>query len=75
MLCFQLTDEQVKKLRKWQDTHKCKFRVKGGTLRYVGSFGGEDTFCFTPTSIGGMFTVVRCACGAEVDLTEDFSKW
>lgn len=75
MLIFKITDSQERKLKEWQGQHPCKFRKPGGTFRYTGSFGGADTFHFTPTSIGGVLVTAHCACGAEIDLTEDFSNW
>lgn len=63
--------EREHELKAWQQNHPCKFRrADFGGARYAGSFGGADTFCFTPLSIGSAIVKVRCACGAELDLTE-----
>lgn len=69
MLHFELSDVQMGKLKTWQETHPCKYR-KPGFGRYVGTFGGADTFLFTPLSVGTVIVQVHCACGAELDLTE-----
>ena len=64
---FVLDDEQEKKVRDWQNSHKCAFRQADGSRR-GGSFGDLETYCFVPTSIGTI-VVVKCACGAEIDVT------
>lgn len=69
MLHFTISNEKEACLKEWQNNHECKFRVSGG-WRYVGSIGGADTFKFIPTSIGDVITVVECACGARIDITE-----
>ena len=53
--------------------HDCKFFDDGSGSSKTGAIGGRLTFCFTVTSIG-VVAVVRCACGAEADVT-DFSAW
>ena len=69
---FELTEEQQKKYKEWADTHECPYRTQD-ELRYVGAIGGADVFCFTPTGLG-VITKVKCACGAEIDLT-DYDLW
>ena len=69
---FELTEEQQKKYEEWASTHECPYRTQG-ELRYVGAIGGADAFCFTPTGLG-IITVVKCACGAEINLT-DYDLW
>lgn len=69
---FELTEEQQKKYKEWAATHECPYRTRG-EWRYVGAIGGEDTFCFTPTGLGKIIKV-KCACGAEIDLT-DYDLW
>ena len=74
---FELTEEELKKYKEWADTHECKFRTQPSwahkPLRYVGDIGGEDEFCFTPTGLG-VITKVKCACGAEINLT-NYDLW
>lgn len=67
MIRFILDDEQEKKVRDWQKNHECKYRMPDGARR-GGAFGDIETYCFVPTSIG-IVTVVKCACGAEIDVT------
>ena len=66
---FALDDEQEELLREWQKNHDCKFRRDDG-YRDGGTFGGIDTFTFIPTSVE-MVTLVKCACGAELDLSPE----
>lgn len=66
---FTLNDEQEELLRDWQNNHDCKYRRENG-YRDAGTFGGADTFTFIPTSIE-MVTLVKCACGAEIDLSPE----
>ncbi len=67
MMKFILDDEQEKKVRDWQKHHTCAYRTANGSRR-GGSFGDIETYCFVPTSIG-IIAVVKCACGAEIDVT------
>ena len=69
MLTFQLNDEQEQNYRNWANNHDCKYYVREFGGRYVGAFGGADTFIFVPTNTG-MLAKVRCACGKEL-LLED----
>ena len=74
---FELTEKEYQKYLEWADTHECKFRIKkewmSKSLRYVGAIGGADTFCFTPTGLGTAVKV-KCACGAEINLT-NYDEW
>ena len=74
---FELTEKEYQKYTEWADTHECKFRIKkewmSKPMRYVGPIGGEDTFCFTPTGLGTAVKV-KCACGAEINLT-NYDEW
>lgn len=68
---FEITSHEVLKLKALLAVHdeSCKFAdpMKGGAI------GGRLTYCFTNTSIG-MITIIRCACGEEIPLT-DFEEW
>jgi hypothetical protein len=65
---FILSPEELKRIKEWDDSHKCKI-----TNKYVGAVGGRLTYSFTPTGMG-MITIVKCACGKKLDLT-DCSSW
>ena len=67
MIQFTLDDEQEQKVRDWQKNHICKFRQPDGNRR-GGSFGDIETYSFVPTSLG-VVSVVKCACGSEIDVT------
>lgn len=71
MMTFTLSDWQEARYKTWVREHQCKYYRKDFGGRYVGACGGADTFIFVPTSIG-IVQRVRCACGAELDLTEQF---
>lgn len=66
---FTLSSKQKEKYDEWRRNHECPFRKDG--FRYVGAIGGADTFHITGTGLGYIVSV-DCACGAELDLTEDF---
>lgn len=66
---FTLSSKQKEKYDEWIKAHECPFRKDG--FRYVGAIGGADTFYITGTGLGYIVSV-DCACGAELDLTEDF---
>lgn len=59
------------KFQKWIAEHDktCKFADPAK----CGASGGRLTYSFTPTSLG-LIQKVRCACEAEVDLT-DYESW
>ncbi len=63
---FELTSEEVERIRKWDKNHFC-------TLTTEGAIGGRLTYSFTPTGLG-VVTEVECACGAKIDLT-DYDSW
>ena len=65
MICFTLTDEQESKYRAWAENHGCKYYDKSFGGRYVGAFGGADTFIFIPPNTG-MLAEVKCACGEKL---------
>ena len=70
---FKVTGEQEKQAQKFMLTHDCSCRKDEDGWPYVGAIGGATTFCFTPTGLGDIL-VVKCTCGAEVNLT-DFDSW
>ncbi len=65
---FILSDEQKKQASEWLQKHYEECPVK-----YCGAIGGPITWKFTPTSIG-VVTVIVCACGAKVDIS-DYDDW
>ncbi len=69
VLYFELSNTQDEKLKAWQKTHSCKYS-KLRFERYIGIFGGADTFLFMPSSVGSVIVQIQCACGAELDLTD-----
>lgn len=71
MLKFIISDTQHEKLKEWQKDHDCPLYDAELGCRYVGAAGGADTYIFNPTGLGEIVKV-RCSCGAEIDLTEDF---
>jgi hypothetical protein len=61
---FTLSAAKMEKFDKWR---KDKNKKKGEV--YVGAAGGAYEFVFIPTGLGTI-TIVRCADGEEIDLTE-----
>lgn len=76
LMQFNLTDDESIKMADWLIAHnsKCKY-YDDGTKPYnpVGAIGGRLTYSFTPTGLG-VITIIKCACGAEIDLT-DYESW
>ena len=70
-MIFQLDKDEITRLNEWYAEHKKTCRY--GKPENQGAIGGALTFSFTQTSIGCV-TEVRCACGAEEDLT-DYKMW
>jgi hypothetical protein len=71
MLQFIITDEQQKKIKKWDNPetgHRCTLK-QDNKGKYAGAIGGHLSYSFTPTSIGEIVKVT-CACGAELDVTD-----
>lgn len=64
---FLLDGNERKKLEKWECYKKCKNKKSEGTI------GGRLTYSFTPTGLG-VVTIVCCACGNKINLT-DFNSW
>jgi hypothetical protein len=64
---FKIENED--KLEEWISTHRCQFTKPGST----GAIGGRLTYMFTPTGLG-CISIVRCACGGEIDCT-NYDKW
>ena len=68
---FDLPVEKHSVLEKWIKTHKCKLKDPSKQ----GAIGGRFTYQFTPTSMG-IITVVKCACGKDLDLDlTDYKSW
>jgi hypothetical protein len=65
---FRLESEDVEKLNEWDKKHKkvCK-------LNKECAIGGRLSFIFIPTGLG-IDTIVQCACGEQLNLT-DVSDW
>jgi len=63
---FETTPEQDETVRAWTKDHGCN-------LNGVGAIGGGLSYEFTPASIG-VVTLVKCACGNELDLT-NYDSW
>lgn len=59
---FELNIEEIKKLREWEQNHKCSARGRS-------SCGGETTISFTPTSIG-VAVEATCICSAKIEIRE-----
>lgn len=77
MSTFTLTDEEDAKIAEWRTEHRpnCDFytEANGFPEIYVGAIGGGITYSFTPTGLGTI-TIARCACGAEIDVT-NYDMW
>jgi len=65
---FTVPDEDEVKANKWVRDHKKVCKVTD-----VGAIGGKYTWSFTQTSLG-CITILKCACGEEINLT-DFESW
>ena len=59
---FELSKEEEKMVREWEENHKCTERNKS-------CCGGEITYSFTPTSIGTAVDAV-CVCGQSLTVRE-----
>ena len=71
---FTVHDEEATNLRRWLDTHQCKYWCPSGERAgKVGAIGGAMTYSFTHTTLGTV-TKASCACGAEYDAT-DYESW
>lgn len=65
---FEISEKSMQTYRRWRKEHDkiCPYLK-------TGSAGGRLSFCFTPNGLG-IETVVRCACGKYVNIT-DSSEW
>jgi hypothetical protein len=64
---FTLTDDEILTLREWDRAgHDC-------TITTEGAIGDRLTYQFTPTGLG-IIKVVKCACGAKLNLT-NYEDW
>jgi len=73
---FSLDGVELEKFRTWEAAHDrtCKFYDDGTSPACPsGAIGGRMTYCFTPTGLGNI-TVIKCLCGAKVNVT-DFESW
>lgn len=69
---FQLTKQEVQRLKEWDELHIITHH--GGKDPDNTPIGGRLTFEFTPTSLG-VIVQVRCACKQDTcDLT-DYDAW
>jgi hypothetical protein len=59
---FWVDKDQSEQMIKFADSHSHCQR---------GAIGGAITYCFSPTSLG-VVMVVKCHCGAELDVTKYF---
>ncbi len=66
---FELDKEQQEKVKDFKNSHECKLSTNDFGPRYVGAIGGSTTYSFTPTGLG-VITIVKCACGKEIDITD-----
>ncbi len=64
---FKINDEQQVKICDWDSKHYCSLKGNSGTI------GGRLSYIFNPTSLG-TGVIVRCGCGAEIDVTE-YENW
>jgi len=62
-----LSEDDKVKTNEWDENHNCKLKDQSVAI------GGRLTYCYTPTGLG-VITVVKCACGEKIDLTE-YSLW
>ena len=67
-MVFTIEPYEQKVLADWLAQHKDFCTVTDG-----GAAGGSLTYQFTPTGIG-MATIVECACGQSVNIT-DYEQW
>lgn len=63
---FYTSNNQEEEIINWTKEHKC-------SVTYTGATGGGITYSFTPTGIG-IITIVTCACGSKIDVTE-YDGW
>lgn len=72
---FYLDEYEQKELDKWNAEHYPRCTMGGGSdsISPCGAIGGRLTYCFTPTDLG-ITTVIKCACGEEVNVT-NFDEW
>jgi len=72
---FNLTLEQLEKVRKWERAIDKKVAKKQGRKEaYYGATGGSMTYCFTPTSIGMVIKVKHGFTNEEIDLS-NYEDW
>lgn len=64
---FVLSETEVKKMNDWLKSHNETCPNAGSKKQ--GAIGGRLTYYFTPTTLG-VFSSVKCVCGAEEFLTD-----
>jgi len=69
MIQFELTEEEFKIFKVWDDEHKktCPLYMNDGAI------GGRLSFKFRPTGLGPI-TTIECNCGKKICVT-DSTKW
>ncbi len=70
-MVFKLDEKELTEYRKWIEEHD-KTCPHADPMKQ-GAIGGRLTYTFTPTSLG-VITIVKCACGEEINLT-DTDSW
>ena len=84
---FYLDEKQLKQLHDWQQEHEKTCKIfntpmypdlpiddpRQHKMNPGGTIGGVYSFIFVPNSIGEV-QVVKCACGADINLT-DYDSW
>jgi len=68
-LTFTVGGSAALRFKKWQELHRATCSLGGAPS----TVGDRETWTFTPTSLG-VICKVRCACGAELDLTV-YENW
>ena len=68
---FILSKDEHERLEWWTNIHN---RTCPLIETPIPKITGRLTYCFTPT-INSEIVVVKCACGAEVELTDMDRKW
>lgn len=64
---FALSKDEVQKMNAWLKQHNETCPNAGSKKQ--GAIGGRLTYYFTPTTLG-VFSSVKCVCGAEELLTD-----
>ena len=73
-MTFSLDSVQQRKYLEWNDVQNDIIRERNNGQLKVGCTGGQNTFRFTPTSIGLVVKVDNCLTRNTIDLT-DYDIW